>query len=220
MQIFKQHRAFFLYYFTFFLLSAYLIIVYSKSSIHLYFNQFHSPFSDQFFKYFTHLGDGWTIAIISILFLLFKSKRAGMLIAFSGILNGVLSQGMKRLVFGDTPRPYKYFTEINPYNLHYVEGVDMNMVNSLPSGHTSSAFAMCFAIALIYRSRKMDTAMFIFASALGVSRIYLSQHFLEDVLLGSIIGILSAIIIYSWVYSPKNVANQKLSEPLIKKRIK
>lgn len=219
MEIFKKHRAFFIFYFTFFLLSAYLIIVYSKSSIHIYFNQFHSEFSDQFFKYATHLGDGWTIAIISILFLLFKSKRAGMLIAFSGILNGLLSQLMKRLVFGDTPRPYKYFTEVNPYSLHYVDGVDLNMVNSLPSGHTSSAFAMCFAIAMIYQSRKIDTSMIICAIGIGISRIYLSQHFLEDVFLGSIIGILSAIIIYSWIYSPKNMANQKLSEPILKKKL-
>jgi membrane-associated phospholipid phosphatase len=218
MQILNQHRAFFVFYFTFLLVSSYLLIIYSKASIHLYFNQFHTTFFDYTFKYLTYVGDGITVAIIGLLFLLFHSKRAGFLIWLSAAFSGLISQLMKHLIFGETPRPYKFFTEIKPYVLHYVENVDMNMVNSLPSGHTSSAFALCLSIAFIYKTRKMDTSMFILAFGIGVSRIYLSQHFLEDVVMGSMIGVLSAIVAYSLIFSPSNLAKNKGSKPLIKSK--
>lgn len=218
MQIFKQHRAFFIFYFTFLLFGGYLLFVYSKSSIHIYFNQFHNDFFDVVFKYFTHLGDGWTVVLLGFLFFLFRSKRAGLLIWLSGILNGLISQIMKHFVFGETPRPYKYFTEIKPYVLHYVDNVDMNMVNSLPSGHSSAGFALCLSVAMIYKSRKIDNLMFLMAFAIGLSRIYLSQHFFEDVFMGSMIGVLSAITVYSFLYAPNQMENKILSTPLIKRK--
>lgn len=217
MQILKQHRSFFILYFTFLLFGAYLLFVYSKSSIHIYFNQFNNEYLDFIFKYLTHVGDGWSIAFIGLVFLLFRSIRAGLLIWLSGLLSGFLSQGMKHIIFGDTPRPFKYFTEIKPYILHYVDGVDLNLINSLPSGHTSSAFALCLSIAIIYTSRKMDNSMFILAFFIGISRIYLSQHFFEDVFIGSIVGVLSAIVVYSFLYPPNHLENLKLSSPLIKR---
>lgn len=217
MQILKQHRAFFVFYFTFLLLGAYVLFIYSKESIHLYFNQFHSSFFDYFFRFFTHLGDGITVALFGLIFLLFKSKRAGLLIWTSGIISGLISQIMKRFVFGDTPRPFKFFSEIEHYTLHYVDQVDMYTVNSLPSGHTASGFALYLSIAMIYQSRKMDNSMVILALGVGVSRIYLSQHFLEDVYMGSLIGVLSAIIAYSYLYSPNFLARKSLSEPLYKR---
>ena len=217
MQIFKQHRAFFVLYFVFLLISAYVMVVYSKSSIHIYFNQFHNIFSDTFFKYLTHLGDGITVVLIGLAFLLFNSKRAGLLIWLTGILNGLISQGMKHWIFGEAPRPYKYFTEVYPTVLHYVEGVDLNSLNSLPSGHTSASFALYLSIAMIYQNRRVDNIMFLMAFGIGISRIYLSQHFLEDVFMGSIIGVLSAIVIYSWLYSPDQLEKPNLSSPLIKK---
>ena len=217
MQIFKQHRSFFTFYFTFFLFAGYLLIVYSKSSIHVYFNQFNSIFADYFFKYLTYLGDGLAVGVIGLLFLLFHSKRSGFLIWLTGILNGFISQGMKHFIFGESPRPFKYFSEIDPRVLHYVDGVELNMVNSLPSGHTSAAFALYLSVAMIYKSRKIDNFMFLLAFGIGVSRVYLSQHFLEDIIMGSIIGVLSAIVIYSWLYSPEQLAKSSLSDPMIKK---
>lgn len=170
-----------------------------------------------FFKYLTHVGDGIGVAIVGLIFLIFKSKRAALQIWLSAALGGFLSQIMKHLVFGQTPRPARYFGEIKPYVLHYVEGVDMNYVNSMPSGHTTAAFAMCLSIAFVYKKRQVDSAMFILALFMGVSRIYLSQHFLEDVYVGSLVGVLSAIVIASWLYSPKSLEKIKLSTPLYKR---
>ena len=38
------------------------------------------------------------------------------------------------------------------------------------------------------------------AAGLGLSRIYLSQHFTEDVVAGATIGTLTAYLVYRWLY--------------------
>ena len=44
--------------------STYALLIWSKAEIHLWMNQYHSVFFDQFFKYLTNLGDGMTPVII------------------------------------------------------------------------------------------------------------------------------------------------------------
>ena len=215
MEIIKKHRAYFALYFPFVIIVGYLVFAYSKSSIHLYFNQFHTPFFDQFFKYLTYLGDGWPIAIIAVFYLLFIGIRQGLLIGFAVLFSSAITQLFKHFVFGGTLRPGTYFKDVDPQTLHLIEGVDLHSVYSLPSGHTTAAFALTISIAFIYNTRKMDTAMFILGALIGWSRVYLSQHFLEDVFMGSIIGILGTIVIYSLLYSPKMLEKNRLDSPLI-----
>ncbi len=215
MNIIKQHRAYFALYFPALAITGYLIVVYSKSSIHLYFNQFHTPFFDVFFKYVTLIGDGWFITLLSLIFLLFVSMRKGLTIGISAFFASLITQIFKRLIFGETLRPVEYFRQIDPHQLHFVEGVDLYSVYSFPSGHTTGAFAMTIAIAFLYKSRKLDTAMFVLGALVGWSRVYLSQHFLEDVFMGSIIGILGAIIVYSVFNSPEFLKKTGLDKPLL-----
>jgi len=216
MEIIKKHRAYFALYFPFVIIVGYLVFAYSKTSIHLYFNQFHTPFFDQFFKYLTYLGDGWPIAFIAVFYLVFIGIRQGFLIGFSVLFSSAITQIFKHFVFGGTLRPGTYFKDIDPQTLHLVEGVDLHAVYSLPSGHTTAAFALTVSIAFIYNTRKMDTMMFILGALIGWSRVYLSQHFLEDVFMGSIIGILGTIVIYSLLYLPKMLTKSRLDLPLIK----
>ena len=72
----------------------------------------------------------------------------------------------------------------------------MRLSNGFPSGHTSAAFAMMLCIALIVKDKTLSAIFCIVAILIGYSRIYLSQHFAEDVLLGSVIGVISALALY------------------------
>jgi membrane-associated phospholipid phosphatase len=215
MEIIKKHRAYFALYFPFLLIVGYLVFVYSKSSIHLYFNQFHTPFFDWFFKYLTYLGDGWAITFMVLLYLFFISIRKGLLIGLSTLFASSITQFLKHFVFKDSLRPSAYFKDIDLNAMYLVDGVDLHTVYSLPSGHTTAAFALTASIAFMYNSRKVDTSMFILGALIGWSRVYLSQHFLEDVFMGSIIGVLGTIVIYSLLYSPKMLAKTRLNQPLI-----
>jgi membrane-associated phospholipid phosphatase len=69
----------------------------------------------------------------------------------------------------------------------------MHTNNSFPSGHTACAFAIWITIAIGSSNRAIQGLCIFIAAMVGWSRIYLGQHFLEDVLAGSIIGIATAI---------------------------
>jgi membrane-associated phospholipid phosphatase len=57
---------------------------------------------------------------------------------------------------------------------------------SFPSGHTAGSFAAAIALAAFYpRDRRLLLAA---ASAVGLSRVYLGQHFPSDVVVGAAVG--------------------------------
>lgn len=169
----------------------YLVLVYEKSNIHIFVNEHHHPVADVFFKYITHLGDGIFAALLVLFFLLIKYRYS--LIQLSAfILAGVSAQILKRFVFPDVARPARYFE--NSYDLHFVEGVKMYKNFSFPSGHTATAFALFFCLIFTTRNRNLQFLYLLLAYLVGYSRMYLSLHFLPDIIAGSLIGIISAAI--------------------------
>jgi len=57
-------------------------------------------------------------------------------------------------------------------------------------------------LALIEKNKKTNVAYLLGAIAVGYSRIYLGQHFLNDVLMGASIGMITAVLVY-WVFTEK-----------------
>jgi membrane-associated phospholipid phosphatase len=166
-----------------------LVLVYEKSNIHIFINQYHHPAADFFFKYITHMGDGLFAALLMLFFLFIKFRYSLMqLIAF--VMAGVGAQVLKRVVFPDVARPARYFE--NTYDLHFVEGVKIYKNFSFPSGHTATAFALFFCLIFTTQNRSLQFLYLLLAYLVGYSRIYLSLHFLPDIIAGSLIGILSA----------------------------
>jgi undecaprenyl-diphosphatase len=68
---------------------------------------------------------------------------------------------------------------------------------AMPSGHAARAFAMATLIALWIRSRVGVLAL-VLATLISLSRMYLGVHWPSDVLVGALLGILLATIMY-WV---------------------
>jgi len=61
-----------------------------------------------------------------------------------------------------------------------------------PSGHVSAAVAFLVGVALFFRSRRVLVAALAWAPLMALSRMYLGQHFLADVLGGFAVGALAA----------------------------
>lgn len=202
-----------MWYFPFLIVSGYLVFVYSKASVHLYFNQFYHPFFDTFFKYITYLGDGRTMAVVGFFYFFFIRIREGLFIGTSVLLGSTITQLLKRFVFHDELRPAAYFESLGDSPLRLVDGVDLHAYFSFPSGHTTAAFALTLSLAFIYQKRWLDQLMFFMALLIGYSRVYLSQHFLDDVFVGSIVGVLATIIAYS-LYYPSKSATSRLNKPV------
>lgn len=158
------------------------------------FNNFHSPLLDLFFRYMTFLGDGIWFAPLIVLFLFFRYSWSAAFAAL-GLAQLLVIQGMKRMIFGRTPRPAEYFKD--SFELQIVEGVDIHHFYSFPSGHTATAFGISFLIVLLLKPPKgVSVALFVIAALVGISRIYLGQHFLEDILAGAVLGTFLSFLVW------------------------
>ncbi len=160
-------------------------ILHDHGDFVLFLNDLHIQPLDFFFKYATHLGDGIALAIVALFLLIFK-RRYGWVLILIGILQSALSWLMKRVIFGKVPRPKNYFEDISQFNL--VEGVELHGNYSFPSGHTMTAFSIAAFLSLAYKKPSVSIAALCLAVLAGISRVYLLQHFLIDILAGSLIG--------------------------------
>ncbi|HEX2394184.1 MAG TPA: phosphatase PAP2 family protein [Bacteroidales bacterium] len=192
----SDNQLFFIPYAILLLFSAIILITVEKGEIHLYTNQYHTAFFDILFAFLTYLGDGWFI-IIPALILLFFSLRHSVFLITAYFSTGLVTQILKRIFFEDVLRPSKLLEDAD---LYLIEGVDMLSGRSFPSGHATSAFALFLCLALIAKNRVIKFLCLIFACLVAYSRVYLSQHFLIDISVGSIIGSAGAFFFYVLYY--------------------
>jgi len=189
-----------------------VLLLYSKIEIHLFINKLNSPFFDFFFKYMTEFGAFVLIAPIIILEAFVRYRYALMAIA-SSLMATLIVQLLKRLVWYDSPRPKVVFKDL--YDLHVVENVQLHGSHSFPSGHTAGAFALFVVLALVNKRPIYQFFFLVMAVLVGYSRIYLSQHFLIDVVVGSMVGTLSAFVCYFWLMKAKNTARTNLDKSIL-----
>lgn len=184
--IFKANLSFLIPYLIFIACGAVLIAVNTKAATHLEFNSFHTHFFDIFFSYVTPLGDGITLTLV-VLMLLTVRFRYALIVGGANIVASAITQFLKHTIFSNVVRPKKFFEGI--HDIYFVPGIDNHLYNSFPSGHSTCAFSMYFALALLVKNKFLKFTFFLIALLAGYSRIYLSQHFFEDVYAGSIIGV-------------------------------
>jgi membrane-associated phospholipid phosphatase len=164
------------------------VLIYGKEGSFLLINSYNTPSLDQVFRFWTYLGDGVIWGPLFLYTLLFRRKFFIAVLA-SVIICTVLTHFLKRVVFADEMRPVVVLGEDV---VHVVKDLHMNRSNSFPSGHTSTAFTLALLMAFLYP--RVWAAYFfpLVAFFVGYSRVYLSQHFVTDVCVGMLIGIISS----------------------------
>ena len=191
-----------------------------KGELHLLLCDRHTHARDIFYRNYTHVAE-WLPYILCLLVLLFG--RAGNAAMAASCIAGseLTTQILKRIA--QAPRPVTWFADKLPdIQLPLVEGVRMNQWLSFPSGHTTSFFALFFALTIIttghlaaqkttnrtseapkesdslYELIAIAVQLLFFALAAlgGYSRIYLSQHFALDVFAGIAVGLTISTLLY------------------------
>ncbi len=112
-------------------------------------------------------------------------------------LNVVLTSGLKYGVQRDRPY-YSYPTDI-------IKRTDSGPY-SFPSGHTSLAFAMATSMTLSTKKWYVAVPCYLYAGAVGYSRMRLGVHYPSDVLGGAIVGTGSALLVWQidrWINKRK-----------------
>lgn len=171
----------------------------SKAELFLTLNYTRLPIFDRFFQYFTYIGDGWLFFAFAVLVLFFHIGK-GIMAFTSFALSGLIAQVLKKIVFSDALRPAGYFGD--RALIETTDGTALNVFHSFPSGHTTTAFAMFFLLTILVRQKAYGFLFFVFAFLVGYSRIYLGQHFPEDVFYGSLVGVFSTGLVWV-VLSPR-----------------
>lgn len=171
--------------------------------------------SDTFFKYITEVGAYVPYVVAATLLFVRIGDACFLLLSQLGV--ALIVQPIKHWL--RMPRPKVYFEQMLPdVALHQVDGVDMHLWCSFPSGHTATAFAFMLGIALLCHKRWVSLLCVLVAILTGYSRIYLSQHFAADVFAGSIIGVtVTTLIYYIYTQRPMQWQSQSL-QALIKTR--
>lgn len=188
---FSRNAWFFIPYLVLLVLGTYWVYTKDKGALVLFLDKNAIPFWDGFFTVITNIGDG-LFALFICLILLWYKRRDFVLVSSTMVLTGLLSQFLKRVYFGPVPRPRGFFAE--QFLLREIPGLDEHFVYSMPSGHTSAAFALFALLAFLADKKVAGLAALCGASIVGFSRIYLAQHFEADVMAGSAIGVSLATI--------------------------
>lgn len=189
----NQHRYFFVPYLIFLVVTGGALLLIKRGDEVIFIDSHHTPFFDAFFFYVTKLAEAPAFIMV-LLLILFGGFGNGIIVALAyGVVAGVV-QFLKLVVFEDQIRPALYFSNAVP--LHYVNGLDNALYHSFPSGHTAIAFTLGLSLCFVTRNKVASFFFFILALLVGLSRIYLLQHFMRDVFAGSLIG----VFITTWLF--------------------
>jgi membrane-associated phospholipid phosphatase len=85
-----------------------------------------------------------------------------------------------------------------------VEGADIHFVPfswdsnfaSLPSGHSTTAFATAVALGALFPWARVP--LFVIAAAIALSRIVVGAHYPSDIIAGAVFGALGALLVRAW----------------------
>lgn len=110
-------------------------------------------------------------------------------------LPGLFTMFVKGIV--GRARPYLFDTE-GPFGFDPLSY--QSIYASWPSGHTTTAFA--FAVAIILLAPRVKWIALPLAILAGYSRMAVDAHYLADVIMGTTIGTIGAVLVYQWV-APK-----------------
>jgi membrane-associated phospholipid phosphatase len=139
--------------------------------------------------------------------------RAAFLLATSYGVTSIVAQAAKNLF--EAPRPKLYFKD-QLSRIHFVKGIDILSYHSFPSGHTITAFSAAVVMAYLAKNKKWSVLLLLIAILVGYSRMYLSEHFFEDVTGGSVLGVLITVFWLSWLDSKQFLHTSKWNGGLIK----
>jgi len=159
-------------------------------------NDHRSPGADLFFRWFTKVGEGYGYLVVFLILLVYK-RRAAWGVPLLGIAVSLVAW-IGKILF-QHPRPYLYFEQQGLLaQLELIPGVKVNKgLTSFPSGHTMAAFALFTFLALcLPRKPWLSTTCFCIALLVGFSRMYLVQHFFEDVYSGALFGLFLGMLAY------------------------
>ena len=139
------------------------------------------------------MGDGlFAIALVFVYFFFLKKKQTAFLLFTSFILSETIIQLIKNR-FG--LHDFKIFFEQGQY-LFFSDGLSPANLHSISSGHTATAFVIASVLILNAKNKKWTIPVLLSAMLIAISRIYLAQERVAELVTGIFIGSASAVFTF------------------------
>ena len=164
----------------------------------------------------TSLGDVTTLFILGIvLTIIRRTRKVGMIFLIALVVMVVLVMYMKPLIGRGIP-PYGFEPAVQlpeNFSLESDSLAPFAAGFSYPSGHTSRATALAFiaGYAIYNKSKKIGYVIWAFPVIIGITRLYVMQHYPTDIIGGFMFGGLVSVVLSNAM---------KLDEPFFLSRIK
>lgn len=154
-------------------------------------NKMRNRYFDYIMYRITHLGSATFSAILMFSLMFFGNreiKNIGVELFVVLAISQIIVHSLKKLLSRE--RPYKILEQLNTFGINLKD-------YSFPSGHTAASFSIATTMAL--NIPKISIVVFLLASIVAISRIYLGVHYPTDVAAGIIIGLSAAFLIHLYL---------------------
>lgn len=148
----------------------------------------------------TTMGDVSVLLILAIILTIIRrTRKTGMIFLIAIVILAIIVMYMKPFVGRPIP-PYEFKPAlVLPENF----GIESDSLApfardlSYPSGHVSRATALAFLVgyALYRRSKAAGYAIWAFPIIIGITRVYVQQHYPTDLVGGFLLGMIVSIVL-------------------------
>lgn len=160
------------------------------------------------FAAITVLGDSlWSLLLGLFLFIAGRGRNQRLAISGHFLMATVATSGIVvdiiKFISGRS-RPALLFSEhIATFSFFRTE----HLWTSFPSGHSATAWSIAMFLALLFP--KWRHLSILFGVLVAASRVVLNYHYLSDVIIGSYLGGITSVLLYTTFFSSKLTLNQR-----------
>jgi undecaprenyl-diphosphatase len=148
----------------------------------------------------TTMGDVGTLFLFAIIITIIRrTRKVGLIFLIAMVVLAILIMYMKPF-FGRPVPPYEFAPAVELPENFGIEGDSLAPFSagfSYPSGHMARATALAFIVGyLLYKKWKMaGYAVWAFPIMIGITRVYVQQHYPMDLVGGFLIGVVVSAIL-------------------------
>ena len=168
----------------------------------LWFHSMSRSWYHDLFTIITTFGESqWYLAGGLLLFVVFRKKKpfiaySGWFLFLSVAISGVAADIIKYIA--GRARPKLLFSErLYGFDFFHSE----HAWTSFPSGHSATAFSMAVVFAILYPRYRFF--FYCFGALIAFSRVFLTEHYISDIIAGSFLGIVSTVLLYNHYFRSK-----------------